>query len=84
MHKLARQKCGVKVGSGRFLDFSGNWICRWGAYENQQKSRNHPDPPFTLHVLEFCEKFGVKGGSGQFLNFSGNLPMGSLRKSTKI
>ena len=51
-------------------------ICRWGAYENQQKSRNRPDFTSTLRFLirSSSEKCGVNVGSGRFLDFSGNLP----------
>ena len=51
-------KCGVKVGSNRFLDFQE--ICRWGAYENHQKSRNHLNPNSTLQFLRISRSMRSK------------------------
>ena len=36
-------------------------ICRWGAYENQQKSRNRPDPDSTLQFIGISRRMRSEG-----------------------
>ena len=58
-------------------------ICRWGAYENQQKSRNRQDPTFTLQYHVISRKMRSEGWMRSISRFFTNFTDGEPTKINK-